>query len=79
MKLVLAAEFEARAALGFGARETGALEIVSAMLDVGAQLFFHLVAELRTAEESREAKAQRSRGVSYFLRLRGERGSDRGR
>src|SRR6266478_4404585 len=53
-----AAEFDAGAALGFGARKTGALEIVSAMLNVGAQLVFYLGVHLRTMEESGDAEAK---------------------
>jgi hypothetical protein len=35
-----------RAALSFGTEKTGALQIVSAMLDVGAKLLLHLSVHL---------------------------------
>ena len=59
-----------RAALGFRTRKAGALEIVRAVLDMGAKLLLHLRIHLRTPEQSGHAEA--NRGVSYFLHLRGE-------
>src|SRR5580700_716106 len=52
-------ELDTRTTLGFGARKTGALEIVSTMLNVGAKLLLHLGIHLRTLEESGDAEAKR--------------------
>lgn len=46
-------ELDARAALGFRAREARAVKIVGAMLDVGAKLFGHLVLLARAAAQER--------------------------
>src|SRR5580704_7969817 len=55
----VAAELDARAARGFATRETGALEIVSTMLDVGTKLLFHLGVHLRALKESGDAETKR--------------------
>jgi hypothetical protein len=55
----MAAEFEAGAALGFRAAKTGALEIVSTMLDVGAKFVVHFRAHLRAMKERGDAEAKR--------------------
>jgi hypothetical protein len=51
-EFLVAAEFDARAARGFGARETGALEIVGAPLYVRANLLIQFALKLRAMEES---------------------------
>ena len=50
-KLLIAAELDARAPLGFRARHPGSLKIVSTVLDVRAQLLFHLGVDLAAMEE----------------------------
>ncbi len=47
----LAAKLDARSSFRLGAVEAGAAQIVGTELDVGAKLFLHLGAELRTMEE----------------------------
>src|SRR5262249_44040821 len=47
----LAAELEPGTALGFGARETGPLQVVGAVLDVRAQLRLDLLVHAPAAEE----------------------------
>ena len=57
-KALVSTELDARAAFGFGTRDAGTFEIVRAVLDVGAQLFFHLSVELGTMEERGDAEAE---------------------
>ena len=75
----VAAELDARAPFGLGAGETGTFQIIRAMLDVRAQLLLHVIVDLRTMEELRGERSEARRGISYFLRLSGERGCDGGR
>ena len=56
---LIAAELDAGAALGLGARKPGALEVVSTMLEMGAKFLVHLGVHLRTLEESGDAEAKR--------------------
>ena len=47
----MAAKFDARAAFGLGAIQTGSFQIVGAVLDVGAKLLLHVLVELRTMKK----------------------------
>ena len=62
--LLAAAELDSGAAFRLSARQAGALQIVGAMLDVRAQFFFQIGAELRALKERGNAKAEPNRGVS---------------
>ena len=63
---VLAAEFDARAAFGFGAAEAGALQIVGAMLDVGAKFLFHFGVESANGW-NRVERRKRSESRSFMF------------
>ena len=58
-ELLLPAELDARAPLGFRPLQAGALQIISPVLDVRAQLLFHLGVDLGTAKQSGNADAKR--------------------
>src|SRR5262249_17146420 len=55
----VAAELDARPALGLAAREPRTLEVVGAQLDVRAQLLVHLGVGLAAAEQPRAQRAER--------------------
>src|SRR5579864_1709459 len=57
--LLIAAKFHARTALGFRARDTRALEIVGAVLDVRAKFLVHLGVEAGAIKENCGERAKR--------------------
>src|SRR5580704_7486580 len=59
LELLVAAEFEPGASLGFRARKTRALQIISAILDVRAQLLFHLFVHSRPMKQRRNHRSER--------------------
>ena len=56
---LISAELDARATFSFRARQTGALEIISPMLDMGAKLLVHLGVHLGTLKKIGDAKTKR--------------------
>ncbi len=57
-KALVSTELDPRAPLGFGTRYAGTFKIVRTVLDVRAQLFFHLGIQFGTMKESSDAEAQ---------------------
>ena len=70
LEFLIAAEFNARAALGFARSGRRTLEIARAILDVRAQLLFDLLLKPRPMEERRSEPTGATRTLSCFLRLR---------
>ena len=56
---LVAAELEARPALGAGAIDAGSLEIVGAVLDMGAELLVHVVLDARTMKQGGDGTNER--------------------
>jgi hypothetical protein len=50
-----AAELDARASFGFGARKAGAFKVVGAKLDVGAEFVVQIGSNFRTLEKGGDA------------------------
>src|SRR5690348_1410178 len=58
LEFLIAAEFDASAALGFRARDAGAHQILCAIFEMGAQFFIHVRFEVLAMEERRKKNAK---------------------